>query len=215
MNTESPADSQHDAVYVLTNKAMPGMVKIGFTRHEDIQTRVDELYTTGVPLAFTIEWACRTKNAAEAERALHKAFKHTRVNESREFFSIEPEQAIEILKLLNAENIMAEVAKQPTTIDSKSIAAEKKFGKRPNLDFQKIGIPIGSVLQSTKDASVSAMVVGAKRVKIGNEEMSLTEATRRALKLTSGYPIQPSPYWKFNGQSLHALYEKTHGVPGA
>jgi hypothetical protein len=69
MNSESPADSQHDAVYVLTNKAMPGMVKIGFTRQGDVQKRIDELYTTGVPLKFHTEWACRIKNAAEAEKA--------------------------------------------------------------------------------------------------------------------------------------------------
>jgi hypothetical protein len=177
-----------------------------------IHARTDELYTTGVPLPFQIEWACRTKNAAEAERALHKAFKHNRVNESREFFAIEPEQAIDILRLLNAESIMAKVAKQPTTIDQESVAAEKKFGRRPNLDFRKIGVSVGSVLQSTKDAAFSVTVVGPKKVKIGNEEMSLTEATRRALKLPSGYPTQPSPYWKFNGKLLHELYENTYGV---
>jgi hypothetical protein len=213
MNSESPADSQHDAVYVLTNKAMPGMVKIGFTRQGDVQKRIDELYTTGVPLKFHTEWACRIKNAAEAEKALHKAFKKERVNESREFFTIEPEQAIGILKLLNAVNIMADVEKQPTNVDPQSIAAEKKFKpRRPNLDFVKIGVPVGSVLQAVKDPAFSAMVVGAKKVKIGSEEMSLTEATRRAMKLSAGYPIQPAPHWKFNGQLLQDLYEKTYGV---
>jgi len=211
MNTEPIVTEHHNAVYVLTNKAMPNMVKIGFTSQVDAKIRIAELYTTGVPLPFNIEWVCRTKNAAEAEKALHKAFKHNRVNESREFFSIEPEQAIGILQLLNAENITSEVEKQPTPIDSQSIAAEKKFKpKRPNLDFDKIGVPIGSALQSTKDPAFSATVVGAKKVKIGNEEMSLTEATRRAMKLAAGYPIQPAPHWKFNGQLLQDLYEKTY-----
>jgi Meiotically Up-regulated Gene 113 (MUG113) protein len=211
MNTEQIAIERHDAVYVLTNKAMPNMVKIGFTSQADVKMRIAELYTTGVPLPFNIEWVCRTKNAAEAEKALHKAFKHNRVNESREFFSIEPEQAIGILKLLNSENITSEVEKQPTPIDPQSIAAEKKFKpKRPNLDFEKIGVPIGSTLQSTKDSAFSVTVVAAKKVKIGNEEMSLTEATRRAMKLAAGYPIQPAPHWKFNGQLLQDLYEKTY-----
>src|SRR5208283_3517300 len=109
MNSESPSDSQHDAVYVLTNKAMPNLVKIGFTSQADVKKRVDGLYTTEVPFPFKIEWACRIKNAKEAEKALHRAFKHNRVNPSREFFDIEPDQAIEILKLLNAVNIMEEV----------------------------------------------------------------------------------------------------------
>lgn len=39
-------------VYVLTNPAMPGIVKIGKTNREDPQVRMSELYTTGVPLPF-------------------------------------------------------------------------------------------------------------------------------------------------------------------
>jgi hypothetical protein len=211
MNTEPTATEQHDAVYVLTNKAMPGMVKIGFTRQEHVQKRIDELYTTGVPLKFHTEWACRIKNAADAEKALHTAFKKERVNGSREFFTIEPEQVIGILKLFSAVNIMAAVEKQPTTVDHESIKAEKEFRpKRPNLDFEKIGVPVGSVLQSIKDPAFSVMVAGSKKVKIGNEEISLTEATRRAHKLASGYPIQPAPHWKFNGQLLQELYDKAY-----
>ena len=211
MNTDPVVTEHQDAVYILTNKAMPNLVKIGFTRATDIKMRIAELYTTGVPFPFHPEWVCRIKNAAEAERALHKAFKHNRVNKSREFFDIEPEQAIEILKLLNTENIMAEVEKQPTIIDHESIDAEKNFKpRRPNLDFKKIGVPIGSVLQSIKDPAFYVTVVGAKKVKTGTDEISLTEATRRAHKLADGYPIQPAPHWKFNGQLLQELYDKAY-----
>ena len=38
-------------VYVLTNPAMPGIVKIGTTTRENPQVRMNELYTTGVPAA--------------------------------------------------------------------------------------------------------------------------------------------------------------------
>ena len=39
-------------VYVLTNPAMPGIVKIGMTDRPDVQHRMGDLYTTGVPLPF-------------------------------------------------------------------------------------------------------------------------------------------------------------------
>ncbi len=39
-------------VYVLTNAAMNGLVKIGKTTRDDIRIRLDELYTTGVPVPF-------------------------------------------------------------------------------------------------------------------------------------------------------------------
>ena len=41
-------------VYVLSNKAMPGLLKIGHTtRNSGI--RKEELYTTGVPIKFEVE----------------------------------------------------------------------------------------------------------------------------------------------------------------
>ena len=39
-------------VYVLTNPSMPGMVKIGMTERSEMDARLKELYTTGVPLPF-------------------------------------------------------------------------------------------------------------------------------------------------------------------
>ena len=80
-------------VYVLTNPAMPGMVKIGMTDQEDLQLRMRQLYTTGVPLPFECVIARRMegREAAEIETALHTAFDPYRVNPSREFFEIEPE----------------------------------------------------------------------------------------------------------------------------
>jgi hypothetical protein len=36
-------------VYVLTNPAMPGLVKIGSTVSEDASIRLAQLYSTGVP----------------------------------------------------------------------------------------------------------------------------------------------------------------------
>ena len=47
------------SVYVLTNPAMPNMVKIGKTTR-DVELRLADLYSTGVPLHFECEYALRT-----------------------------------------------------------------------------------------------------------------------------------------------------------
>lgn len=88
-------------VYVVTNPAMPGLVKIGRTSSEEAQTRLAQLYSTGVPFPFRLEFACRVANPEEVEAALHTAFAPQRVNARREFFQIEAGQAIAILKLLH------------------------------------------------------------------------------------------------------------------
>ena len=42
---------EYGIVYLLTNPVMPGLVKIGMTTQEDIDKRMKELYTTGIPCA--------------------------------------------------------------------------------------------------------------------------------------------------------------------
>jgi hypothetical protein len=198
-----------EVVYVLTNPAMPGLVKIGYTAQENANARIAQLYTTGVPVPFSIEYACRVENAGEVEKALHTAFSPNRINPKREFFRIEPEQAIAILRLLHTEEATNEVAQQPTDLDQQSIvAAEQLRARRPNMNFEEMGIPIGSVLESIK-ANISVVVVGPKKVRLGDDDMSLTAATRQALALE--YNVQPAPLWTYQGKLLSEIYEETYG----
>ena len=79
-------------VYVLTNPAMPKLVKIGKTGR-GVETRLNDLYTTGVPLPFECAYAARVEDMDKVEKAFHNAFGPYRVNPRREFFEIEPEQS--------------------------------------------------------------------------------------------------------------------------
>ena len=133
-------------VYVLTNPAMPGLVKIGRTASEDAALRIAQLYSTGVPVPFELKFACRVPNADEVEQALHRAFAPNRVNPKRELFSINPEQAISILKLLHFQDATKEVEAAPTPVETQEIVAGKEYqARRPNLNFEEMGIPTGSV----------------------------------------------------------------------
>ena len=76
-------------VYVLTNLAMPGFVKIGITK--DLEGRLHKLYTTNIPFPFSCIKASKIKNCKEVERKIHDAFRNFRPNPRREFFEIEPE----------------------------------------------------------------------------------------------------------------------------
>lgn len=195
-------------VYVLSNPAMPGLVKIGRTDNQDANSRIGQLYTTGVPVPFTIEYACMVENPDQVEKALHIAFAPQRINPKREFFQIDPEQAIAILRLLNTEDATKEVTGQSSGIDVESVqAAVALKAKRPNMNFTEMGIPDGSVLHSVEDDS-TATVVAPKKVRFQDEEMSLTAATRIVLGIE--HSVQPSPYWTFNGRSLRDIYNETY-----
>jgi T5orf172 domain len=206
------ADNSSQIVYVLTNPAMPGLVKIGKTTQLEVEERMKQLYGTGVPVPFDCAFACRVKDATDVEKALHFAFGNGRINPNREFFKIEAERVIAILKLLKVDDITVQFEQQleadVEAVDKQS-AENLKNAKRPRMNFYEIGIPNGSILVS-KDGQVQVTVVEEKKVNFNGTICSLTAATRKVLSLPDDYPLQPSPHWTFNGKIVKEMYEDFH-----
>lgn len=91
------AKSAAGYVYVLTNPAMPGIVKIGSTGRTP-KARARELSsTTGVALPFKVAFCVKVRDAVGVERAAHEALKRHRVNRRREFFSVSSGRARQII----------------------------------------------------------------------------------------------------------------------
>ena len=119
-------------VYVLTNPAMPGIVKIGMTDRPDVQRRMGDLYTTGVPLPFdcVVARQIEDREAAEIERALQTAFEPNRVNPSREFFQLEPEQVEVLLRVMPGRDVTPQDADESTEIPPDDWEASSAFKRR-------------------------------------------------------------------------------------
>jgi hypothetical protein len=205
-------DKTSQIVYVLTNPAMPGLVKIGKTTQLEVEERMRQLYGTGVPVPFECAFACQVKDAGEVEKALHLAFGMTRINPSREFFRLEPERVIAVLRLLKVDDITQSfeqtIESDVPTVDKQS-AENMKRVMRPPMNFHELGIADGSILVS-KDGKQQAVVVAEKKVDFKGVICSLTAATRTMLELPEDYPLQPSPYWTFNGKTVKEIYEAYH-----
>ena len=84
-------------VYVLSNKAMPNLIKIGHTTRTS-GIRIEELFTTGVPTKFDIEIEIFTEDAPLLEKKLHSVFRVYRFRSDREFFKCEVEFAVKKIK---------------------------------------------------------------------------------------------------------------------
>ena len=194
-------------IYVLTNPAMPGLVKIGKTTRDNPQVRMNELNTTGVPQSFRCDVAVEVEDekADELEKALHKAFAPYRKNTSREFFEIEPYQVKAILRTWSDKDVT------PTTQqDDRRVAIQgDNRTRRPNLNFTEMKIPIGSKLTSTIREE-EATVISSRKVLFRGEEMFLTEATEKVR--TERGRNNPTPHWRFNGRLLQDIYDETYGA---
>ena len=99
-----------EIVYVLSNPAMPGLLKIGRTDKDDLSQRMKDLYATGVPLPFDCVYACvvNAKDNATVEKALHEKFAKHRVNPRREFFKVAASSVVRALKLYEEKDITAD-----------------------------------------------------------------------------------------------------------
>lgn len=82
-------------IYILSNDGMPGLVKIGMTSNTPLD-RAKELFTTGVPCGFNIEasWQLPQRYMRDAETELHELLSDYRFNNKREFFTVEPDEAV-------------------------------------------------------------------------------------------------------------------------
>lgn len=202
-------DNPQGIVYILTNPAIPNMIKIGMTTVEDIKFRMAQLYTTGVPLPFECVYAAKVANHEKVEKALHIAFGPDRVNPKREFFEIEATQAIAIIKLMELEDVTPRVANEAEQVDEIDREAGEAYArkKRPRFSFGEMQIPIGSELINVTNGE-SVTVISDRSVNFRGEETSLTNATR--IILDNSYHVAPAPYWTFNGKLLRTIYNETY-----
>lgn len=210
-------DADLGIVYVLTNEAMPGMVKIGMTNRNDMKSRLNELYTTGVPLPFTCEYACRVPKARlqAIEKALHAAFAPDRVNASREFFRISKDQVIPILKAFNdlqdiTEQVEQQIGETLTEEDRMALNKAKSIKRRPPLNYLQMGLQVGQELVYVENPDITCTIIGERKVLYNDEETSLTKITTALKGATQS--IQPTGFWTANGRNLLDIYNETYPV---
>ncbi len=85
-------------IYVLTNSAMPGLVKIGMTLGDPEERARQLSQGTGTPVPFDVYAVFPVLDAVRAERQVHGCFDEMRTNRKREFFNVAPEEAVKLVE---------------------------------------------------------------------------------------------------------------------
>lgn len=89
-------------VYILSNKSMPGIYKIGCTSRSPVE-RASQLCTTGVPTPFQVEYFINIDNYTHIEKQVHKTLHQ--YNFGKEFFKYDLYKCIlEIRKIADNYN---------------------------------------------------------------------------------------------------------------
>ena len=192
-------------VYVLTNPAMPGIVKIGMTDRPDVQHRMGDLYTTGVPLPFdcVIAREIVDREAVEIESALHTAFGPNRINPSREFFQVEPEQVEVLLRVMPGRDVTPQDTGQSAELQPDDKDASSEFKRRKSrtdeLEFLEALNENG---ETVYERVLTLGKLDGMRIKWGLKGFSLNAVSSGALIVVC-YGFPPSAY----NQNIYTDFE--------
>ena len=187
-----------EIIYILTNEAMPGYVKIGKTS-TSLEQRIRELSSsTSIPLPFTCFYACTVKDSAFVEHQLHDAFDDSRINPRREFFQITPERVVSALKLAEIEDITPKKDFIETKEDQ--IALHQARARRSLFKFSMVEIPIGAELIFSRDENKKAKVIDDRSIEYNNEITSLSTSAQKILGYD--YGVAGTDYWMYQGETL-------------
>ena len=186
-------------VYIFTNPAFD-YIKIG--RTQNVTKRLKDLDKTNIPLPYRCVYAARVEHAEKVEANLHKAFEDRRVRTNREFFDVSPEQAMAALKIANGEDVTPH--KDIAADDEGINALNRVTERRSSLNLFRIGLSIGDMVSYVNDETVTAEVIGERKIKFEENETSLSAAALTLLQ-RDGFEWKTangSIYWRFEGETL-------------
>ena len=113
-------------IYVLSNKAMPGLLKIGFST-KDPSLRVDELNSTGLPYPFVVEYDTLVVGPREVEQAVHAKLKPH--HEAKEFFRVSVRAAVSAIESVLNEQDKLVIAEQRNFDESLAVDRGQALSK--------------------------------------------------------------------------------------
>jgi hypothetical protein len=189
-------------VYVLTNPTMPDLVKIGMT--DDLKSRMKSLYNSSTPVPFECYFACTVSDMKFIEKSIHDGFDDCRVNPNREFFRIDPERIVSILKMVMIDDVTPKEDIVDDEADRRSLDNENK--RRSRFNFDMVQVPPNALLTFAKDPASTSIVLNKNKIKFEDEEQSLTSAALIILH-RMGYEwtkVSGPHYWVYEGETLSA-----------
>ncbi len=189
-------------IYILTNESMPDLIKIGMTE-ERLEERVKELSRwAGVPLPFEIYFACEVENMRDVERSLHDAFLDYRINPKKEFFRLNPERVVSVLKLLQKKDVTP-ITDEFEEIEEKN-AIEIAKERRSRFNFSLAKIPVGEFIEYYYDNNIRAIVTNDREINYNGEIASLNQVTLKLLKDSGRIwkSVQGPAFWLYQGERL-------------
>ena len=207
-------------VYILTNESFrEDWVKIGRScRPVDVRSK--ELDNTAVPLPFKIFATIQTTKYTNVERIVHKQIDRLtdlRIRQNREFFNVEPSQALDILldlaTAIDDAVVMQYVDDKPVQLypsinneKPQAVKIEKHVQRKP-FEFAMVGLKDGDMI-TFAPLNIQVKVNGKNKVEFEGRLWSLSAFTGTYLpieKQNNSGAYQGPKYFTYNNKTLWDL----------
>lgn len=169
-------------VYVLSNRSMKGLVKIGMTTRTPEERAAELSSVSGVPHPFEVCWArAIVGNVSRIERLVHDRLAKHRTG--KEFFRVSLAQAKSTIEEV-CNHLYPEQRDTVNTIEARQKAFDLELAKRdPNLS--------GDALKKNRDSIYGKLE--PQPAEQGSYELALQEAKRRHASQAPVRPTEPAP----------------------
>ena len=185
-------------IYIMTNPALKGMVKIGYAA--DVEARRKQLSTTALPYEYEVYATYETSGNLE-DKKLHRMIDNLnpdlRVTSNREFFVMSPKEAYELLEAI------ATISGTKTKL--KKVKGGRQKVRKPPVNFAACGIPVGAKLVFVEDPSVVATVVSERKVDYNGEITSLSAISDNI----KGYATAGPSLFTYKGRVVSDIARET------
>lgn len=200
-------------IYILVNPSISNMVKIGYAA--DVETRMKTLYSSAVPDPYHCYAWYKVRHKLE-DKTVHKLIDSLspdlRHSANREFYDMSPERAYEILSavaqisgnddclVLNPLNDEYFAVKKKSVGKKKKNVPVKVKAIKSALTFKACGIPVGSVLEYTKDTSIKVKTLDeVNKIEYKGKKYSMSGLVK---ELTGWSSAQGGFYFTYNGKRI-------------
>ena len=168
-------------VFILTNDAMPGFVRLDFTTKDDVTARIRKVNRSELPVPYRVEYAARVPDCEALERSLRFVFSDFCEERGSNFFKINPDllrAAIEPAAIATVELDDEELGIEPdmrTKMDQLSAYHDA-------LRFEALKLEPGTALNFVKDPSLTCTVIGNGMVEFEGNAATPAEASVKAMQ---------------------------------
>jgi hypothetical protein len=115
-------------VYVISNEAMPGLLKVGFST-KDPQLRARELNNTGSPQPYVVEYDALVTEPREREQQIHKTLENRR--DRKEWFRCSLRDAVAAIHSITTTERMAEYYRDKAALGVATATPSRGLGSLP------------------------------------------------------------------------------------